>query len=512
MTPEQRRADFSRVAGTGEVRAHLKSKSIRGAVFVASGGAIDFALRFASIAILARLLRPEDFGLIAMVSAITAAIDSFRDLGLSAATVQRPEVTHAQVSNLFWLNAGLGALFALGLCALAPWIAQFYGEDRLTDVTIGLALVFLWSGLGVQHEALMSRQLRQGEISLIRLLANVGSTVLAVVLAIDGWGYWALVWREVARSVAITAGVWLRCRWLPGVPRRNVGTWSFVRFGGELSATNILSGVISNVDKLLVGRFFGAVPAGLYRQAQQVLLAPLDQLQAPIMSVAQPALSTLQHDPARYRRYYERIAFLTALTTLPVGLCVVVFPREVTLLLLGSKWEDATAFVQIFGLAAMIRPTIGTTAVVLITCGLSTRFLALNVIHSVVLGLLMLAGMSLGPHGIALAHVGTTILLMLPKLHYSFVGTPATMAGFVSAIRPALVAGIAMGATMAGFKQWATLNRPIWLLLVGIMLGGLAYLLALLLQAKSRSELTSLWADVRRGMRRKWKSGDLPPQ
>ena len=166
-------------------------------MFVASGGAFDFALRFASIAILARLLRPEDFGLIAMVAAITAAVDSFRDLGLSAATVQRPAITHAQVSNLFWLNASVGAIFALGFCVFAPWIAEFYGDDRLTGITIGLSLVFLWSGMGVQHEALMSRQLRQGEIALIRLLANVGSTRLAIVLAIEGWGYWALVWREV---------------------------------------------------------------------------------------------------------------------------------------------------------------------------------------------------------------------------------------------------------------------------------------------------------------------------
>ena len=94
----------------------------------------------------------------------------------------------------------------------------------------------------------------------------------------------------------------------------------------------------------------------------------------------------------------------------------------------------------------MIRPTIGTTAVVLITCGLSTRFLALNVLHSVVLVTLLMIGAGVGPEGIAMAHVGTTILLMLPKLHYSFVGTPATVAGFFSAIRPALRRGHRDGA------------------------------------------------------------------
>jgi O-antigen/teichoic acid export membrane protein len=504
--------DFSRFSEISEIHAHLKAKSIRGAVFVASAGAADFVLRFASIAIFARLLRPEDFGLIAMVAAVTVAVDSVRDLGLSAATVQRPAITHAQVSNLFWLNASFGAMLALGFSVFAPWIAGFYGDDRLTGITLGLSFVFLWSGMGVQHEALMSRQLRQGEIALIRLLANVGSTVIAIVLAIDGWGYWALVWREVLRSVMITGGVWLRCKWCPGLPKRNVETGSFIRFGGELSAANILGGMITNVDKLLVGRLFGAVPAGLYRQAQLIVFAPLDQLQAPFNAVAQPALSRLRADPARYRRYFERIAFITALTTIPIGLCAVVYPRELTLLLLGSKWEDATRFVQIFGFAAMIRPTIGTTACVLITCGFSTRFLALNALHSIVLFLLLLIGAGVGPAGIAMAHVGTTILLMLPKLHYSFVGTPVTMTGFFNAIRPPFVAGIAMAVSMVGFKHWVDLDRPIGVLFAGVLLGGLAYVLTILLQPVSRGELTSLWTDVRRAMRRTWKSDDvLPP-
>lgn len=498
-----RRADFSRFSVTDGVRADLKRKSIRGAAFVAYGGAADIIIRFLSIAILARFLLPEDFGLIAMVAALTGVVDSFRDLGLSAATVQRPDITHAQVTNLFWVNVAVGVLFTLALFALSPLIAQFYGDDRLIGVAAGLALVFLWSGLTVQHEALMSRQLRQGEIALIRVLASVLSTGLAIWLAIAGWGFWALVWREVSRSALIAVGVWLRCPWLPGVPRRHVGTRSLVRFGGELSATNLFGGLIANIDKLLIGKLFGAVPVGLYRQAQQLLLAPIEQLNFPIMSVAQPALSALQGDPARYRRYYEKIVFVVTCMTLPVGLFVAIYAEEVTLLLLGPKWADAAIFVRIFGLAAMMRPAIGTSYVVLVTCGLSTRMLAIAVAHGVVLTALLAIGTGWGAAGVAWAHVATTVVLMVPKLYFSFLSTPVTLAGFFSAIRPTLVAGIAMAAALALLRHFALIHGTLFSLAAGATAAAVVYGLALWLQAASRGELKAMLLDVREALRRK---------
>src|SRR5690606_25086657 len=111
-------------------------------------------------------------------------------------------------------------------------------------------------------------------------------------------------------------------------------------------------------DRLLIGRFFGATPVGMYRQAQQLVLAPIEQLNVPIIGVAQPALSALQHDAPRYRRFYEKIVFLVTLGTLPLGLFVAVYAEDITLLALGRNWIDAAVFVRIFGIAAAIRPAI----------------------------------------------------------------------------------------------------------------------------------------------------------
>lgn len=493
---------FERLAGTGAARAELKQRSVRGALFVAVGGATDFVVRFGAIAVLARLLHPEDFGLIAMVTAVTSVVEGFRDLGLATATVQRPAITHRQVSNLFWVNAAAGAAFALAFCALSPVIASFFHEPRLVAVAVVLSLAFVWGGLSAQHEALMSRQLKQGELSFIRLAATVTSTAAAVLLARRGFGYWALVWREVIRTGLVSLGIWARCPWIPGWPRRGVETGSLIRFGTELSATHLLTSLIASADRLLIGRFFGAVPVGFYRQAQQLLMVPVDQLNAPITAMAQPALAALQGDPERYRRYYDRVTFLVALATVPLGVIVAVFAREIAHVVLGEAWGQATGFIRIFGVAAAIRPAVATSAVVLITCGHSARYLRAAIAHSLLLAVLMCAGLSWGPEGVGVAHVSATVIALWPKLWYSFLDTPVSVGLFVRSVRVPVVAGAAaVAATLA-------LNRELVLpdasaLVAGAVLGSAVYLAVCLLQGEGRRRIRALAEDLRAALRRR---------
>src|SRR5690606_6167185 len=220
--------------------ANLKRKSIRSAIFMASGNGSEILIRFGALTMLVRLIPPDDFGLIAIVTALTGVLDGFKDLGLSTATVQRSEITHRQITNLFWVNVSVGCLLGLALCGAAPLIATFFEDERLVSISLALSLVFVWNGLTIQHEALMTRQMRQGELAAIRLLASLTSVAVAIWLAIHGWGYWALVWREIARSAIISIGVWVGCRWLPGLPTRHAGTRSLIRFGGEVSVTYLL--------------------------------------------------------------------------------------------------------------------------------------------------------------------------------------------------------------------------------------------------------------------------------
>src|SRR5262245_55314580 len=217
MTKAER---FQRLTCTAKIRGDLRTKSVRAATFAWTAGVGYFVLRFGSTAILARLVLPEHFGLVMMITAVTSIADQFRDLGLSTVTVQRSEITYEEISNLFWVNVGAGLLIAVVVCATSPLLAVYYKEPRLIVPTCFLATNFVWGGLMVQHQALLTRQLKLGYTSTIRLLSSLFSTVLAVALAWKGFGYWALVWREFVRCGLLALGMWAAFPWMPGLPSR----------------------------------------------------------------------------------------------------------------------------------------------------------------------------------------------------------------------------------------------------------------------------------------------------
>ena len=318
---------FSQFADTCAVRQTLKQKSVRGVFFMVGAGGFDFIIRLASTFLLARLLSPIDFGLVAMVVSVTAIAERFSELGLSTATIQCRELSHQQVTNLFWINVLAGCLLSVLICGLAPGIARFYDNPKLLPLTLAISTTFVWGGLTVQHQALLSRQLKQAQLGSVRLGASFLSLILTIVLAINHFGVWALAWREVARAFFVAVGMWFYCRWIPGWPRRNANIGGLLRYGSHLTLNGLVNACIAQLDRLLIGRFFGPGPLGLYRQAQQLLIAPIEQLQSPVNSVASPGLSMLQVDPDRYRRYFQRIALVISLPTMPLGVFVAVYAR-----------------------------------------------------------------------------------------------------------------------------------------------------------------------------------------
>lgn len=460
-------------------------------------------LRLGSTLILARILSPEDFGLIAMVTALTGLVEVFKDVGLGIATVQRKDITHREISSLFWINVGVGCLFALTFVALSPAISWFYEDDRLVAITLPLATTLLWGGMVVQHEALLSRQLKQGHLAFIRMTATLLSSIGGILLAFYGFGYWALVIREVARSLIYLLGVWWICGWMPSMVLRPREVSGFLNFGRDLTFTHVVMAIIGKIDGVLVGKFFGPVSLGAYRQAQNLIMAPLEQFNTPIFSVAQPALSRLQSEPDRYRRYYQRVVGFVAMVTMPLGVFVAAYPTEITLVILGEKWIQAAPFLGVFAVAVAVRPTIATTAIVLVTLGRAKVLLALALAHSLLLTLLMLTGISFGALGIALAHVATSVLFILPNLHYSFKDSPINVGAFFVAIRMPLISSVCMGVVLGMLRLMAPIASPVLSLLTGAAIAGIIYLLPWILTGSGRAELRLIVEDIRYSLVRK---------
>jgi PST family polysaccharide transporter len=403
---------------TDHLLANLKHRTVSSGFVTGTSQGIQFIINLVSIMALARMLSPQDFGLVAMVTTITGFLRIFNDAGLSTATVQREGITHAQVSNLFWTNVVLGGSISLLLAVVAPAVAWFYREPRLVDVTLALSITFLLASSTVQHQALLKRQMRFKVIALIEIGSAVFGILAGIGMASLKCGYWSLVGMQLSTSVAAVVLTWFASRWRPQLPKRRSGTRSLLHFGANLTVSSFLWSLVRGSDGLLIGRVYGAEPLGLYSRAGALLARPVQQLISPIESVFVPMLSRLQTQPERYRwvvlQAYEVIAVASFLFA---GLLLAI-AHPLTLVVLGPKWEKAAPIFAGFTLVALYTPVASVSTWLLTSQGRGKDFLRLSIIGSCVTILAFLAGLPFGPVGVAIAYSVSCLLIILPVLYY----------------------------------------------------------------------------------------------
>ena len=404
---------------TDHLLTNLKGHTISsGAVTVSAQGA-KFLLNMASTMILARLLMPRDFGLVAMVMTVANFLRVFKDAGLSIATVQRERITHAQVSNLFWINVAVSAVSTLVLAASAPIIARFYGNPRLIPITLFLSVTFLISGSTIQHQALLKRQMRFKALAVIEVGSMVVGVFVAVLMAALGYGYWSLLGSSLSIQTAGLILTWSVSRWRPQLPTRHSGIGPLVSFGAHRTAGDFILSLARGSDNLLIGRSYGSAALGLYSRASALLIAPLEQFLYPINVVFIPALSRLQSQPERYRstflRLYEAIALAGFFFT---GLSLAL-ARPLTLVLLGPKWGQAAAIFGGFTVAALCIPLGNASAWLFTSQGRGRDMLVTQLINSGAIVLSFLVGLPFGPVGVAIAFSISNLLVRLPIYYFS---------------------------------------------------------------------------------------------
>jgi len=466
---------------TTHLSGDLKERSVRGGAVTMAGQGAKFLLRMSSTVILARLLTPEDYGLIAMVAVLTNFVMMFKDIGLSTATIQRAEINQKQISTLFWINVVVSLVIMLVMTAMAPVISWFYGRPRLTLVTIALSGTFIFSGLTIQHQALLRRQMHFGKLAVIDISAMLVSVIVAVVSAWYGAGYWALVIMQLVSAISIAVGVWIACDWRPGLPRRGAGVGSMLAFGGNITSFNFINYFARNADNILLGRFWGAGVLGLYNRAYSIMMLPISQIRGPLTSVAIPALSHIQNDPVRYKKYYVKLVTLLAFITMPLMAFLFVCSDEVVNLLLGGKWSGVIVIFKILCIVAFIQPVSTTWGLVLVSLGQTRRYLILGAMNSVGIVMSFVFGLPWGAIGVAIAYAVANYVFLIPTLWYSFRSSPISMKDFFTAITRPLAASLFIGAAVF-CGRWFLANWPD-AAVVGACLGIglLAYIIALIL-------------------------------
>lgn len=438
------------------VHRDLRRHSVRGAAATLLSQAGLFCIQVVGMAVLARLLLPADFGVFGKTVALTGFITVLSSGGLSLATVQRAEITHEQVSTLFWLNLALGLAIGAALAALGPAMAWFYRDPRVLWLVVALAGSVVVDSLAIQHTALMQRQMRFGTIGSLNVTARIVGFVAAIWSAWMGAGYWALAIQVYGTGVTRLALTVWSCRWLPSLPRRKSGVRPMVALGANQTGFSILNFANRNMDNILIGRYVSDIALGFYSQAYRLLLLPVQQINTPISSVVMPALSRLQDQPERFARFYYRALGTITFLGMPVVGFLLVDARAIIEIVLGPKWLPVVPIFQALGIAAFFGTFNVAGGWVYSSLGRTDRQLRQQLVVSPVTILAFFAGLPWGALGVALSYSVTRALISWPTLAYCYRGTPVnTGTTFATLVRPAVAA------ITAGLALWA-LHRFVW--------------------------------------------------
>ena len=477
----------------------LKRRVLRGGFAKVGAQALTLTLRLGSLMVLARLLDPKDFGLVAMVTALTGVLSLFRDFGLSTASVQRTDITDGQVSTLFWINLLVGALLTCLALASAPLIARFYHEPRLLWVTVGLAGGFLFNAAGVQHSALLQRQMRFATLAAIEIFSLTVSVAVGIGMALLGYGYWALVGMTVATPFFYSISVWVCAAWIPSMPQRHAGVGSMLRFGGTVTLNSLVVYAAYNLEKVLLGRFWGADALGIYGRAYQLISIPTENLNSAVGEVALSGLSRVKHDAPRLKSYFLKGYVLVVTATLPITIACALLADDLIFVVLGPKWFEAAPIFRLLAPTILIYAMINPMWWLLASLGLVGRSLKIALVLAPLVMAGYVAGLSYGPKGVALATSTVLTLWVIPHIAWCVRGTVVSLRDILRAIyRPLLSAVIAAVLASAVVYALPASLPPLGRLVVGTFVLAVAYIVILFYGLDQKN----LYLDLVRGLRK----------
>ncbi len=440
---------------TTHLRKNLKQRSIRGGAITITAQAVKFLLTLASNIWLARLLTPEDTGLVTKVMAIVGFMTLFKDLGLSMATVQRAEINHEQVSTVFWVNIVFSLLTSAVTAVLAPLIAQFYQDQRLVPITLTLAAGILVGGIGTQHAALLQRKMKYAKLATCEILAQFMGVSIAIIAAWEGAGYWALVLYPLVTATVSSLSVIVSCGWLPGRPRWAQGANEMLKFGGNLTGFSLINYMARNIDNILIGKYIGTAQLGLYAKAYQLLVLPLNQINEPIRSVAVPLLSQLLDSPEQYRRTYIKILQKLMLLTMPLVIYMIATADWLIVILLGEQWQQAAPIFVCLGFAGLLQPIASSTGWLFISQGQTDRMLRWGVLNTILTVSSFCFGLPFGAIGVAASYSIVGMCITNPLLFW-YVGRhgPIKTKDFYIAGSPILIAAATTAVFLIFFRYF----------------------------------------------------------
>ena len=436
----------------------MRLKTFRSGLAVTASNAILRLFQVFTAILLARLLAPEDFGLVGLAGALIGVCTLFSGLGLRSALIASGEEINKAAFHALGMTTGLGLLFTGLILVCAPIYASFMGGAELTAICQWMAILVLLNAVSLVADAVLSKEMMFGRRIIPAAASSLSYMGTAVGLAYAGFGLWSLVYGRLTRALVALIVNFLVCptlRWL--LPHRWDGllTKSLARFGVTTLGTGIVQYSYEHGDKLLVGKLFGATQLGFYSQAYTISALTVGQISVVTNSVLFPAYATMRDNKTRLAKAFLSSLQMVSTITIPFAMGLLILAPELVIFLIGEKWRAAIPLLQIFAFLGLIRPISGAA---------SPLFLAINrpqynfwgaVIQSLAVIPLLLMFMKWNVAGIALALVGAFIVGLIYNMFMVCAKTNLDISprDYMVQVFPSIIATAAMMCIVLWLKE-----------------------------------------------------------
>ncbi len=373
-------------------------------------------ISFVVMIIMARILSPREYGLVAMVKTLTGFASLFAELGLGVALIQAKTVNELQLSSVFWLNTVFGGVLSVVFLVGAPFIALFYGEPHLQGITAVLAVVFILNALMIVHRCLLTRDLKFRTLSTATIVATVVSGLVGVAMAVLGFHYWALVGQALTMPVVSAAVLSFKCKWTPQLRFSYTSIRELMSFGVNVLGTSTLDYWARNVDKVLLGKFVGTEALGLYSRAYAFLIARVSGFNRTISQVFFPVLSRVQDDKKRVKAAYLKTIGVISLISFPTTLGLIATADQLVTLLLGPQWDGAVPILRALGVLGITASAGSLNGALFLSQGAARLQFRLGLILKGVMITGVIVGLRWGAVGVALGFGVATLLCSYPAI------------------------------------------------------------------------------------------------
>lgn len=463
---------------------NLRTKTVKGVTWTITSQLVRLVSTFVVVAVLARLLKPSEFGLMAMVAVFSNMFILLNDLGLSSAIIQKQDVTEEHLSSAFWANLVEGIVITGIFLALAPLIAGFFSKHELTPIIMVLSVMFAVSSVGMIQLALFSKRMDFRTLAIVEIAATIVAGVVAIVLAARGFGVWSLVAQTLASTSVLTVLLFTLSAWKPKLMFRWRPLRELLSYGLHLLGFNIVNYFSRNLDNLLVGKFLGARQLGFYDIAYRILLFPLSNVSQVLGRVLFPALSLIQDDKEAVRSAYMRATLYIGAISFPLMAGVMVLAPQLVRVALGLKWERSIFIIQVLAIVGLVQSITSTVGWIYLSQGRTATLFKFGLFVAVFYTVAFIVGLQWNVEGVAVSYAIAVLLLIYPAFAIPFRYIDMPFWHFARQfLTVALAAGgmacVVLGARMLLQKVLNLGDLPV--LIIGVIVGATSYLGALLL-------------------------------